>query len=189
MNPAISAALASADPKMQKAIEHLRDELRSIRTGRASSAIVENLVVDVYGQPTLLKQIATLSTPDARTIAITPWDRSNLPAVEKAIREAQSLGLNPNNDGQTIRLNIPALTEERRREIAKTVGEKVEGCHIALRNIRHEVLDEVRRLEKAKETSMDDTKYTETELNKKIDRFKVQIADIQKTKEQEILEV
>lgn len=189
MNPKISSALASADPKMQKAIEHLHEELRSIRTGRASTAIVENLIIEVYGQPTPLKQVATLGTPDARTIAITPWDRSNLSAVEKAIREAQSLGLTPNNDGQTIRLNIPQLTEDRRREIAKTVGEKIEGCHIAMRNIRHEVLDEVRKLEKAKEASMDDTKYVEGELNKKIDRFRIQITEIQKAKEQEILEV
>lgn len=189
MNPEISKALRETDPKMDKAIEHLREDLRSVRTGRASTALVESLIVDVYGQLTPLKQVATLNTPDARTIAITPWDRSNLSQIEKVIRETQSLGLTPNNDGQTIRLNIPSLTEERRREIAKTVGEKVEGCHIALRNIRHEVLDEARRLEKSKTASTDDVKYVESELNKKIDHYRVIIADIQKAKEQEILEV
>jgi ribosome recycling factor len=104
----VQEALESAGPKMQKAVEHLRDELRGIRTGRASTGVVEGLNVEVYGQPMVLKQIATIGTPDSRTIAITPWDRGNLASIEKAIREAQSLGLSPNNDGQTIRLNIPA---------------------------------------------------------------------------------
>jgi ribosome recycling factor len=185
----VQEALESAGPKMQKAVEHLRDELRGIRTGRASTGVVEGLNVEVYGQPMVLKQIATIGTPDSRTIAITPWDRGNLASIEKAIREAQSLGLSPNNDGQTIRLNIPALTEERRCEIAKTVGEKVEGCHIALRNIRHEILEDVRRQEKAKQISIDDVKFAEEQLNKKIEQYRNVITEIQRAKEQEILEV
>lgn len=185
----VRETIATADPKMDKAIEHLRDELRSIRTGRATTSLVDSLTVDVYGQPMQLKQIASVSTPDARTIAISPWDRGNLMLIEKAIREAQSLGLTPNNDGVTIRLNIPQLTEERRREIVKTVGEKVEGCHIALRNARHETLDAVKRLEKDKQATQDDVKFAETELNKKIDKYREIISEIEKAKEKELLEV
>jgi ribosome recycling factor len=185
----VQELLKSADPKMERAIEHLREELRGIRTGRASTALVEGLHVEVYGQPMVLKQVATITIPDARTIAITPWDRNNMSSIEKAIRENQSLGLNPNNDGQTIRLNIPPLTEERRREIVKTVGEKIENCHIALRNIRHEVLEDVRKREKAKEISIDDVKYAEGELNKKIERFRGVINEVQKNKELEVMEV
>lgn len=181
--------IGSADAKMQKAVEHLQDELRSVRTGRATTALVDGLTVDVYGQAMPLKSLATISTPDARTITITPWDRSNLAPVEKVIRETQSLGLTPNNDGTNIRLNIPPLTEERRREIVKTVGEKVEGAHIAMRNIRHELLDEVKKLERDKQATQDDVKFAENELNKKIDQFREKVSEVQKAKEKEVMEV
>lgn len=185
----VRETIAAADPKMDKAIDHLREELSSIRTGRASISLVDGLVIDVYGTPMPLRQIASINTPDGRTIAITPWDRSNLQPIEKVIRESQSLGLTPNNDGQTIRLNIPPLTEERRRDIVKTLGEKLEGCHIALRNIRHETLDAVKKLERDKQATQDDVKFAETELNKKIDKYKVTITEIGHAKEQEIMEV
>ncbi len=185
----IRELLDTADPKLNKAVDHLAEELKSIRTGRATTSLVDGLVVEVYGQPMHLKQLATLSTPDAHTIAITPWNPGSLNEIEKAIRDAQTLGLTPNNDGHTIRLNIPPLTEERRKEIAKTVGEKVEQCHIALRNIRHELLEEARRLEKSKQVTQDDLRFAEEQLNKKIEQFRSKTAELQKVKETEILAV
>src|SRR5437899_10632274 len=116
----------SADPKMEKAIEHLSTELGGLRTGRASVALVDMILVDYYGAKQPLKAVASINTPDARTIAIAPWDRNALEPIEKALRETASLGLNPNNDGSVIRLNIPSITEERRREIAKSVDGKDE---------------------------------------------------------------
>ena len=185
----IRPIVESAQPKFDKAIEHLSEELKAIRTGRASGALVENLVVDYYGAPQPLKGIATINTPDARTIAITPWDKGAMPSIEKAIRESQSLGLNPNNDGTTIRLSIPSLTEDRRREIAKSLGVKVEECRIALRNVRQATLKEVQRLEKDKQATQDDVKFAETELNKKIEACQKRIDKIELAKTQEIMEV
>jgi ribosome recycling factor len=179
----------AAAPKLDKALEHLEIEIGSLRTGRANVSLVDGITIEVYGQTMPLKQVATISTPDARTISVTPWDRGNLSTIEKAIRESQSLGLNPSNDGAIIRLNIPPMTEERRKEIVKQLGVKVEECHIALRNIRHDVLGEVKKLEKAKEATQDDAKFAENELNKKLDQYKAKIETIAKTKEQEILAV
>src|SRR5206468_6530244 len=130
-----------------------------------------------------------ITTPDAKSIAITPWDRSMLQVIEKAIRDDQRLGLNPNNDGSVIRLNIPAMTEDRRRDIIKILGQKVEECRIALRNIRHDALDEVKKMEKSKQATQDDVKFAETELNKKIDQYQAKIETIASAKEKEILEV
>ncbi|MBW4061840.1 ribosome recycling factor [Candidatus Saccharibacteria bacterium] len=178
-----------ADPKMQKAIEHLDSEMTSLRTGRASTSLVDSLIVEVYGVPQPLKAIASINTPDSRSIAITPWDRTSLPIIEKAIRENQQLGLNPNNDGTVIRLNIPSMTEDRRREVVKSLGAKVEDCRIALRNIRHDTLGEVKKLEKAKEATQDDVKFAETELNKKIETFQRKIEELEAAKTKEIMSV
>jgi ribosome recycling factor len=185
----VRAIVATADPKMTKALEHLEADLGTLRTGRASTVLVEGIMIELYGQMTPLKSMATLSTPDARTIAITPWDRGSLPTVEKALRETQSLGLNPNNDGTIIRLNIPPMTEDRRRDIVKQLGDKVEQCRIALRNIRHELLGEVKKLEQTKQATTDDSKWTETELNKKIDTYQARIESIAAAKEKEIMAV
>lgn len=179
----------SAQPKMDKAIEYLSEELKAIRTGRASGALVENLTVDYYGTVQPLKGIATISTPDARSIAITPWDKGAMTSIEKAIREAKSLGLNPMNDGVTIRLSIPALTEDRRREIAKSLGANIEECRITLRNIRHDTLKDVQRLEKDKQVTQDDVKFAEAELNKKIDACQQRIDAMEMAKTKEIMEV
>lgn len=181
--------VAGVNPNMDKAIIHLEEELKSLRTGRATTALVENIMVESYGQNMPLISLATLSTPDARTIAITPWDRSAVPNVEKALREAQSLGLNPNNDGSTIRLNIPPMTEERRRDIVKALGHMVEGCHITMRAVRHEALSDIKKLEKDKKATTDDVKWSEEELNKKIDHYRLKIDAIQKQKEIEIMQV
>lgn len=182
--------LASANPKMDKALDHLQQDLATLRTGRASIVMVEGVMVEQFGQTQPLKSVASLSTPDARTIAITPWDKSLVPVIEKVIREMQSLtGLNPNNDGNIIRLSIPQMTEERRREIVKTLKDKLELCHIALRNIRHDVLADVKKLEKDKQATQDDVKYAETELNKKIDQYREKIDQIARAKEAEIMAV
>ncbi len=174
---------------MDKALDHLQDELRGLRTGRASTALVEGIVVEQYGQNMALKQVATLSTPDARTIQITPWDPTMLPVIEKAIRESQSLGLNPNNDGSVIRINLPPLNEETRRNLVKALGDKLEQCQIAIRNIRRELMDEVKKLEASKSATQDDVKRAETDLNKKIDEYRDKIKNIEEAKTKEIMEV
>jgi ribosome recycling factor len=179
----------AAKPKMEKAVEHLNTELGSLRTGRASVALVDSVLVDSYGAMQPLKAVASINTPDARSIAITPWDKTMLPVIEKAIRETPSLGLNPMNDGVVIRLNIPSLTEERRREIVKSLGSKVEECRITMRNIRHDVLKDVQKMEKAKEATTDDVKFAETELNKLIDQFQRKIEEVEAAKTKELMEI
>jgi ribosome recycling factor len=181
--------IRTADPRMDKATQHLQEDLRSLRTGRATTALVENLTVEQYGSEVPLKAVATIGTPDAHTIAISPWDKTMVAPIEKMLRETQSLGLNPSSDGNVVRLNVPPMTEERRREIVKDLGTKVEQCHIALRQIRHDILGGVKKLEKAGEATQDDTKFAESELNKKIDRYKGQIDALAKAKETEIMTV
>ncbi len=185
----VRSLVDSAEPKMEKALAHLAEELGSLRTGRASVGLVDGIVVEYYGTPQPLKAIASINTPDAKTIAITPWDKSALPVIEKAIRETQSLGLNPMNDGNVIRLSIPPLTEDRRREIVKSLGSKIEECRIVLRNIRHDILKEVQKLEKDKQATQDDVKFTEAELNKKIDVFQKRIEDLETAKTKELMEI
>jgi len=179
----------SANPKMEKAIEHLQIELNSLRTGRASSALVENIMVEYYDAMQPLKAIASISTPDARSISITPWDKGAMTVIEKALRENSALGLTPSNDGQVIRLSIPPLTEERRKEIVKSLGTKIEDCRISLRNIRQDLLREVKKLEKDKQITQDDSKFAEVELNKKIDLFHKRIEEIESAKTTEIMAI
>ncbi len=185
----VSDTLASVEPKMAKALDYLNEELKSLRGGRASTGLVDGLTIDLYGQSMVLKQVATISTPDAHTIAITPWDKAALPIIEKAIRENQSLGLNPASDGNAIRVNVPPMTAERRQQIIKQLGEKTEQCHISLRNIRHEALDEARKLEKSKQATIDDVRSAENQLNRLIEQYRVKIEQIEKAKTAELLEV
>jgi ribosome recycling factor len=185
----VRAMVDGANPKMDKALEHLAAELNSLRTGRASVGLVDSIVVDYYGAVQPLRSVASINTPDAKTIAITPWDKNALEPIEKAIRENQALGLNPSNDGRVIRLNIPPLTEERRRDIVKSMGAKIEDCRVALRNIRHEVLKDVQKLEKTKEVTQDDVRFAEAELNKKIDQYQKRIEELEAAKAKEIMEV
>ena len=185
----VSDLVKTVDAKFDKALEHLDGELSGLRTGRASTALVDGLNVDVYGQQMNLKSVATVSTPDAKTISITPWDRANLEPIEKMLRENHSLGLTPNNDGHTIRLNIPPLTEERRRDIVKSMGVHVEAAHIAIRNTRHEILKEAKKLEANKEATQDDIKWTEEELNKKMDLYKGKVQALEQAKTAEIMTV
>lgn len=185
----IRSLVDSSAPKMEKAVEHFAEDVKSLRTGRASVALLDGVMVEYYGVVQPLKAIASVNTPDARTIAVTPWDKAAMAPILKAIRENQALGLNPSDDGHVIRLMVPQLTEERRREIVKSLGGKVEECRIALRNIRHDVLNEVKRLEKAKEATSDDVKFAETELNKKIEQFQRRIDEVEAAKAKEIMEV
>lgn len=185
----VTQVVNSADARMDKAIAHLQEDITSLRTGRAQTSMVENIMVEQWGQQTPLKAVATITTPDAQTIAISPWDKSMVAVIEKTIREDQGLGLNPASDGNAVRLNVPPMTEERRRQIVKELGQKVEQCNIALRSIRHDILGEVKKLEKDKQATQDDMKFAEQSLNKKIDQYKQKITEIAKAKEAEIMTV
>ena len=184
----IDDELLDAADRMEKTAEALLRDLGTIRTGRASPAIVEHLQVDYYGTPTPLNQLATISTPEARLIVIQPWDRGSIGAVEKAILKSD-IGLNPSNDGAVIRLTIPQLTEERRREIAKQVRKRVEDARVAVRNIRRDCHDHIRRLEHDHEISQDDLHRAETELQKLTDDQVKEIDKVGHEKEEEVLAV
>ena len=175
------------DARMRKAVEVLGRDLASIRTGRASPGLVEHLRVDYYGVPTPLNQIAGVSVPEARLLAIQPWDKKALPSIEKAILKSD-LGLTPTNDGNLIRLAIPTLTEERRRELVKVVRRKVEEGRVALRNIRRDGLEQLREMEKEKVLSEDALKRTQEQLQRITDSFIEEMNWIGQGKEKELLE-
>jgi len=180
--------LGDADRRMQKAIEVLKQDLAAVRTGRASAALLDRITVDYYGTPTPVNQVATISVPEARLLVIQPWDRKMLVDIEKAIQKSD-LGINPNNDGQVIRLAIPPLNEERRREMVKTVHKKLDEHKVAIRNIRRDAHDKLRDREKKKEISEDELKRSTDRLQKLTDRFIEEMDKIGKTKENEIMEV
>jgi ribosome recycling factor len=179
---------ADAERRMQKAVEALKLDLAAIRTGRASSALVERIQVDYYGTPTPLNQVASISVPEPRQLVIQPWDRKMLVDIEKAIQKSD-LGINPNNDGQIIRLNIPPMNEERRRDLVKTLHRKLDEHKIAIRNIRRDVQDKLRDREKKKEVSEDELKRSTERLQKLTDRYIDEMDKVGKSKELEILEV
>jgi len=182
------AQLKDAEHRMAGAIEALEHELATVRTGRASGGLVENIKVDYYGTSTLMNQIANISVPDARLIVIQPYDRTVIGAVEKAILKSD-LGLTPNNDGTVIRLQIPPLTEERRKELAKHVRARVEDARVAVRNVRRDVHDQIRKLEHDHEISQDDLHRAENELQKVTDEHIKLIDQVGADKEQELLTV
>jgi ribosome recycling factor len=177
-----------ADRRMQKAIEVLKQDLTAIRTGRASSALVDRITVEYYGTPTPVSQVATISVPDARLLVIQPWDRKMLVEIEKAIQKSD-LGINPSNDGQVIRLAIPPMSEDRRRDMVKNVHKKLDEHKVAIRNIRRDAHDKLRDREKKKELSEDELKRSTDRLQKLTDRFIDEMDKIGKSKELEILEV
>lgn len=179
---------SDSERRMQKAIEALKQDLAAIRTGRASSALIDRITVDYYGTPTPVNQVATISVPEARLLVIQPWDRKLLVDIEKAIQKSD-LGINPTNDGQVIRLAIPQLNEERRRDMVKSVHKKLDEHKVAVRNIRRDTHDKLRDREKKKEISEDELKRNTERLQKLTDRYIDEIDKIGKTKEQEILEV
>jgi ribosome recycling factor len=173
---------------MQKAVEALKQDVSSIRTGRASSALIERITVDYYGTPTPINQVASISIPEARLLVIQPWDRKMLIDIEKAIQKSD-LGINPNNDGQVIRLAIPPLNEERRRDMVKTLHKKLDEHKVAIRNVRRDAQDKLRDREKKKEVSEDELKRSTERLQKLTDRYIDEMDKVGKTKELEILEV
>jgi ribosome recycling factor len=184
----IKDLLKDAESHMQKSIHALTDELLTIRTGRANPGLVEKLHVEYYGSPTPLMTLASISVPEPRTLMIKPFDKSTLKAIEKAIM-ASDLGLTPNNDGLVIRLNLPALTEDRRRELVKHVHHRLEETRVALRNIRRDSMKDVKDFEAEKMISEDDRIRGEEEIQKLTDRFMAEVEKIGYHKEQEIMEV
>jgi ribosome recycling factor len=172
---------------MQKSIDVLKHELSSIRTGRATPALLDRVVVDYFGSPTPVNALATISTPEPRLITIQPWDRQSLGAIEKAIQKSD-LGLNPSNDGTMIRLAIPQLNDERRRDLVKQVQRRLEETRVAIRNLRRDALDTMRKEERDKAISEDDLKRGQERLQKVTDQFIAQVEEIGKSKEREILE-
>lgn len=177
-----------ATEKMNTTIEVFKKDLSSIRTGRASLALLEGITVEYYGTPTPLNQVATLGVPDPRQITIQPWDQKIIPDIEKAILKS-NLGITPTNDGKMIRLNIPPLTEERRKELVKVAKKKAEDARIAVRNIRRDINEEIKKAEKEKILSEDDAKKLHEEIQKITDSFVGKIDDILHNKEKEIMEV
>jgi len=180
--------ILDASGKMDEAINRFEDELKTINTGRASSLLVEGLSVTYYGSTTPLKQVASITTPDARQIVISPWDKNALGDIESAIR-ASDIGLSPTNDGSSIRLNLPPMTEERRRDLGKLVNKMSEEAKISLRNIRGEVWDAVKSAEKRSEFTEDDRYQAEKELNDLISKRNEKVETIAAEKQSEILKV
>ena len=184
----VSETLQNIEQKMTVSIDILKRELASIRTGRAMPALVEHIKVEYGGVPLPLNQIATISAPEARLLIIQPWDRGSIPNIEKAILKSD-VGLNPINDGSLIRLNIPPLTEERRQELVKLVSRRVEERRVAIRNLRREAMDELKRFEKNKDISQDECKRAQDQLQKLTDSFIAVGEQLGHDKEIELMEV
>jgi ribosome recycling factor len=184
----IKDILKDAEARMQGAIKSLEEDFSGIRTGRATPALVEKLPIDYYGMPTPLMQLASISVPEPRSLMIRPFDPSSLKTIERSIL-ASDLGLTPNNDGKAIRLNLPALTEERRRELVKQVHHRMEEARVAVRNIRRDSIKDMQDFEKEKMISEDDLKRGEDSLQKETDKFIEEIEKVGRHKEEEILEV
>lgn len=176
-----------AESRMKGAIQALEEDLNGIRTGRAHPALVERLQVEYYGMPTALQQLATISVPEPRSLLIRPFDATSLKTIERAIL-ASDLGLNPNNDGKAIRLNLPPLTEQRRRDLVKLVHNRAEEARVAARNVRRDVMKELREYEQEKLISEDEQKRGEEELQKITDRYIEEVNAVAERKEKEILE-
>lgn len=181
-------AIRNADERMKKAIQHLAHEFSTVRTGRASAAVLDEIKVEYYGGMMPVPQVATIKSPDPHLLVIEPWDKSLLGAVEKAII-ASDLGLNPSNDGTVLRLPFPPLTEERRKELAKLCKQYAERAKVAIREVRHDVLKQLERSEHDAEISEDDLRRSETEVQKLVDAHVKDIDEILKRKEHEIMEV
>jgi ribosome recycling factor len=179
---------SEAEKKMQASIEAYKKQLNTVRTGRASGAILEGIVVNYYGNPTPLHHVATISTPESRLITVQPWDSSLLGEIEKAIFKAD-LGLTPSNDGKIIKIPIPPLTEERRKELVKVVKKMGEECKIALRNVRREKNEEIKSLEKKKEITEDQLYKGQEKVQKITDKFVKLVDELGERKSKEILEL
>ncbi|MEX0932202.1 MAG: ribosome recycling factor [Candidatus Saccharimonadales bacterium] len=178
-----------AKTEMQKAHEYLESELKTIRTNRASTALVEDIKVEHYGQQMPIKSLANISTPDAKTITITAWDATAVPVIEKALTQTEALGVTPLSDGKVIHLNIPPLTQERREQLVKQIGEKVENCYISMRNARHEALNQAKKGQNNKEITEDDYHLLQKQLDDFIEEYRQKVEAIAEAKKKEILVV
>jgi ribosome recycling factor len=184
----IADVLHTAEDKMAKAIQAQERELSTVRTGRATPAVLANIKADYHGTPTPLSQMATITVPEARLLVIQPWERQLIPNIEKAIL-ASELGINPSNDGVVVRLAFPQLTQERRMDLAKLVKKHVEDGKIALRNVRREAQDELKNMEKKKEISADEQARASDQLQKLLDAHSTQLDQLGKAKEAELMEI
>ncbi len=184
----MDAAIKDAAGTMARSIESFRKELGKVRTGRASFSLLDGIKVDYYGTPTPLQQVGTLSVPESRLITVTPWDAKMVGPIEKAI-QASGLGLNPVSDGKIVRIPIPPLTEERRKELVKVVRKMSEEARVAVRNVRREAIEKLKELEKKKTISEDQMKRGQEQVQKETDASIRKIDEILKSKEQEIMEV
>lgn len=184
----INDVLRETEGKMRHAVEALREDLLTVRTGRASPALVERVRVDYYGTPTPLNQLASISAPEPRLLVVRPWDPSVLSTIEKSILKSD-LGLTPNNDGKVIRLPIPPLTEERRRELVKMVNHRVEEGRVALRNIRRDALKDMQEFEKEKLISEDDFYRGKDRLQELTDKYIAEMDELGRLKQEEIMEI
>ncbi len=180
--------MQETESRMEKTMEALEEDFKAVRTGRAAPALVDRVLVEYYGVPTLLNQLAVISAPEPQMLLVRPYDPSSIGAIEKGILTAE-LGLNPNNDGRVIRIPIPRLTEERRRELVKVVKRRIEEAKISLRNIRRDALDDLRTFEDEKMISEDDRKRGQEDLQKLTDRFIEKVDGAGTRKEQEIMEI
>jgi ribosome recycling factor len=178
----------TAERKMKRAVEALQHDLSSVRTGRASPALLERVQVDYYGAATPLNAVATINVPEPRLLVIQPWDKKMLPVIEKAIQKSD-LGLTPSSDGTVVRLPIPQLNEERRRDLVKQVHKRVEEARVAIRNCRREAIDEMRKAERDKQVSEDDVKRAQERLQKLTDSYVAEVDDVGRRKESEVMEI
>ena len=184
----IDEFLLDGERRMGQAVVHLRHELAGIRTGRASPALIEDLSVPYYGQPTPLKQIAGISAPEARLLVVQPWDKAALPDIERALITSD-LGITPSNDGNVIHLPIPQLSEDRRRDLVRIVRQRAEDSKVAVRNVRRDVHDDLRDLVREKEASQDDLHRSESRLQDVTDKYVAAIDDLSRQKEAEVMQV
>ena len=184
----IPEIMATAESKMKATIEHTKEELGSIRTGRAHPAMFNKIMVDYYGAPTPLQQLATFQVPEARMVLISPFDRGSMNDIEKAIRDSD-LGVNPANDGQNVRIVLPQLTEERRKEYIKLARSKAEEARVAVRSNRRHAVDGIKKLEKDKEVGEDDARHAEKQLDTLTKKYEEQVNELLKAKEAELIEV
>ncbi len=180
--------LKDGEERMKKGVEALRKEFGSLRAGRANPAILEKVNVNYYGVPTPVNQVANISAPEARLLVIQPWDRSSLPEIEKAILKSD-LGLTPTSDGTVIRIAIPQLTQERRTELVKVIRKKAEEARVAVRNVRRDLMDEAKKLEKSGDISEDSLRKAQDQIQKLTDKYIEQVDKVLATKESEVMEV
>ncbi|MBQ2010016.1 MAG: ribosome recycling factor [Selenomonadaceae bacterium] len=184
----VKEIIANNEERLEKSIAALKREFGSLRAGRATPSLLDKVMIDYYGTPTPVNQVAKVSVPEPRMIMITPWDKSQMHDIEKAIMKSD-LGLSPNSDGTAIRLSIPQLTQERRQELVKTVGKKAEEAKVAIRNIRRDGNDAIKKLEKAKEITEDESKKGQESVQKLVDKYIKTVDTLREAKEKEIMEV